>query len=327
MPQVSILLLLSMTATCAAWFVLSVAAFYNTRLRISYALVTAGPLPLAISLSAVLLGAFVSPQLFVVALGALVAAVWMWAKPSSVQRHATPTAGSTSPAEAGSLVKVVAGNVLYTNDRFVEIAASVRVHEPDVVMMCEMTEESFAVMAPLLAPLVPLVTGATPHQVCGSVSEGCVQDVVLFVRPELGAIPTKGVRAGTRVFPSIILPLHGDLELCGVHTTSPNGRNDPKEWRSQLSAVAAVADAKSCPIVFAGDFNASWRHAPLRSSKLRTTFSFWRATWPHRFPVLELDHVLAVNASVLTVKRFVLPGSDHRGLVASVMVPPLPLGE
>ena len=64
-----------MTATCAAWFVLSVAAFYNTRLRISYALVTAGPLPLALSLSAVLLGAFVNTQLLVVAFGAFVAAV------------------------------------------------------------------------------------------------------------------------------------------------------------------------------------------------------------------------------------------------------------
>ena len=101
------------------------------------------------------------------------------------------------------------------------------------------------------------------------------------------------------------------------------------------------ATSPSCPApepgvlrVLAGDFNATLDHAALRAV-LRTGLDGRRPArpaggWPGpgarcgcRWPRLALDHVLVdPRIGVAAVDLVPVPGSDHRALVADLVLPP-----
>lgn len=111
-------------------------------------------------------------------------------------------------------------------------------------------------------------------------------------------------------------------------------------WSDELRALDAQLEARTQetddPIVVGADLNATWDMVGFRSllgdgfsDAAELAGAGITATYPTEEkvlgvalpPVLALDHVLVRGADVASVRVVDLPGSDHRGLLARVMVP------
>jgi len=129
------------------------------------------------------------------------------------------------------------------------------------------------------------------------------------------------------------------VTVIAAHPRPPiNGRAGV--WAAELRALDAQLEARrqdsDDPIVVGADLNATWDMVQFRSlvgdgfgdaaelagagitATYPTDKSVFGVTGP---PVLAIDHVLVHGAAVSRVRRVDLPGSDHRGLLATVLVP------
>ena len=122
------------------------------------------------------------------------------------------------------------------------------------------------------------------------------------------------------------------VELLSVHVPAPTGPGPAGRWRRDMRALPG-AGAPGPVRVLAGDFNATLDQAELRrlldrgyrdaaeqaGAALRPTWPAGRALLP---PLVTIDHVLADRrVRVLSARSVPLPGSDHRGVLADLLVP------
>ena len=133
--------------------------------------------------------------------------------------------------------------------------------------------------------------------------------------------------------PTVRLAVEGGplVEVTAVHTVPP--ATSPASVRSWTADLAALpAPAPDVLRVLAGDFNATFDHAALRAvlglgydDAARATGQGRAWTWrPLRlpFPRLVLDHVLVdPRIAVASVRFAAVPGSDHRAVVAELVLP------
>lgn len=123
----------------------------------------------------------------------------------------------------------------------------------------------------------------------------------------------------------------GEFELTSVHTLPP--ALSPAAVRGWTTDLAALPDPHPTVLrVLAGDFNATLDHAGLRAVLRRGYADAARAagratawTWRPlrlRVPRLTLDHVLVdPRISVASVDLVPVAGSDHRSVVAELVLP------
>jgi hypothetical protein len=148
-------------------------------------------------------------------------------------------------------------------------------------------------------------------------------------------LPAEEADAVPGVFeqPTVRLAVPGAqaVEITAVHTAPPaTSPRSVRDWAGDLAALPAPDGAVLR--VLAGDFNATVDHAALRAVLRRGWVDAallvgrgldW--TWrPLRLPCprLTIDHVLIdPHISVATVQLVRLPGSDHRALVADLVLP------
>ncbi len=120
----------------------------------------------------------------------------------------------------------------------------------------------------------------------------------------------------------------GEVEITAVHPPAPSTARRARAWRDDLHALPGAGGRLR---ILAGDFNATLDHAPLRRL-LRTgyrdaadvTGSGLRPTWPvgGSLPPVTIDHVLASERiGVRAVELHEIDGSDHRALLAEVVLP------
>lgn len=120
----------------------------------------------------------------------------------------------------------------------------------------------------------------------------------------------------------------GPLRLLGVHPPTPITSFDG--WVDDLATFGRLGAAAEQPTLIIGDFNASYWHPALRDLvELGFTDAHtahgrgFSTSWPtdHWFPAfVRLDHALTGNGLTSTaIRDFTVPGSDHRGLVVSVV--------
>ena len=126
-----------------------------------------------------------------------------------------------------------------------------------------------------------------------------------------------------------------DVSLLTVHLDAPWPRpiigwqKDIAKFPGTLDDVAA--DAANGTVIVGGDFNSTFDMLPFRAlltngyaDAARQAGSGRNFTYPanKRFPpVLGIDHVLTRNATAVSTATVELPGTDHRALLATVMVP------
>jgi endonuclease/exonuclease/phosphatase (EEP) superfamily protein YafD len=117
----------------------------------------------------------------------------------------------------------------------------------------------------------------------------------------------------------------GRVRLLALHTITPT--RDSPGWVAEIRALAAVADGPT-PTMMIGDFNAARWHPTFRTlladgwrSAHEVVGRGWSSSWPvahYPAPVfVRVDHALVRGVTSTDVVDFDLPGSDHRGFVAS----------
>ena len=133
----------------------------------------------------------------------------------------------------------------------------------------------------------------------------------------------------TFAMPRLRLPLgDGVVTVTAAHPFPPRNTGVDR-WNADMRVLADAVAATEGPQVVAGDFNATRDHGPLRrlldvgltdAADARGAGAWPGMTWPHGHwfpPALRLDHVLASQpVQVDDVQVLVIPGSDHRAVVA-----------
>jgi endonuclease/exonuclease/phosphatase (EEP) superfamily protein YafD len=124
--------------------------------------------------------------------------------------------------------------------------------------------------------------------------------------------------------------LDGRVRVVAVHPRPPVSRAAHDEWRGLLRALPSTGP-RGVPVVLAGDFNATLDHRELRRLLGRgyvdaadATGGGLAPTWPAGRgppPFMAIDHVLADRRlGVRGFATFAIPGSDHRGVVARLVL-------
>ena len=122
------------------------------------------------------------------------------------------------------------------------------------------------------------------------------------------------------------------LGLIGAHFSRPYERLH----MTQAAALRGIAEPLARPLVIAGDFNAApWVRVVARAAEVTGTsiLGGYRVTWSGSYPTPlgalsepwghQIDQVLlSPEIGVVAVETLALPGSDHRGVLLRLRIPP-----
>jgi endonuclease/exonuclease/phosphatase (EEP) superfamily protein YafD len=198
-----------------------------------------------------------------------------------------------------------------------------REHHVDVLSLQELTPE--AVRHLDAAGARALLPGRVLEPRTGAAGSG------LLARHALQPVRTDANGGHEQPEARLVLPGGQELRVRAVHPVPPTSPKRVKTWRRQLDSLGGAAAAGGARRLLAGDFNATLDHRELRDVLGRgfhdaadATGDGLRATWPvgRVASILTLDHVLipeAIAVSRVTVHD--VPGTDHRALIAELVVP------
>jgi len=215
-------------------------------------------------------------------------------------------------------VRVLHANLMYANrtpERLGELAASV--DDVDVLAFTEYTPAHAAVL--LAGPLADRFAHRVEHPAPGAAG------AALWSRYPLSRRVGPPLHFAT-VAATVDSPAR--LTVIVVHPMSP--MVSMATWRRDLATLATISPAGDPPTMIVGDFNASSWHpafrrllrAGWRDAHLATNRGF-ASTWPTNRrlpPFVGIDHYLLSDTVLATATAEVeVPGSDHRGIVVTVM--------
>jgi endonuclease/exonuclease/phosphatase (EEP) superfamily protein YafD len=149
--------------------------------------------------------------------------------------------------------------------------------------------------------------------------------VSLEVREVPGALAGPLPAAGFRI------PGQAQAIVYGVHPPPPTGSVATDEWEADLASIPPAIEGGPLRII-AGDFNATLDHDALRDvidggyhDAAEEAGVGLQPTWPNGRlfpPQVTIDHVLVdARAEVAGADVFDLPGSDHRAVLAEIVLP------
>jgi endonuclease/exonuclease/phosphatase family metal-dependent hydrolase len=203
----------------------------------------------------------------------------------------------------------------------------VRRYDVDVLSVQELTPDAEAALrAAGIGQLLP-----TSHVIPARPGSVTAASGAVWTRL---TVAERGAEPGTFEQPTVRLAVDGarDVALTAVHTAPP--ATSPAAVRAWADDLAALPDPEHGVLrVLAGDFNATLDHGALRAVLRRGYVDAARGvggalawTWRPlrlRFPRLAVDHVLVdPRITVTSVALVTVAGSDHRGVVADLVLPP-----
>ncbi|MCB0771655.1 MAG: endonuclease/exonuclease/phosphatase family protein [Flavobacteriales bacterium] len=119
------------------------------------------------------------------------------------------------------------------------------------------------------------------------------------------------------------------IRFISIHATSPISYGHFQRRNRQLEGLAQHVAGCAIPTVVVGDLNTvPWDEAYERlcaEAGLHAPSAPVQRTWPSlgHIALIPLDHLLlSTGASARSIDTFTIPGSDHRGLLAEVILPP-----
>lgn len=251
-----------------------------------------------------------------------------------------------NPRAGGVPFTVLHANILLGKADSEAILALVDRHEPDVLTVVELTQDAHErLLGGGLSERLPhsFVSPASGGNGTGIYSRHPIVD-----EERHDGYITELLSTRVRV-PGGVSPL-----VFAVHPVPPWPRH-PEAWVRELAAIRqmlAKIPVDDGPVVVAGDFNATFDHKryrdllqdgyrdaaievgaghlatyhadlelPIFGPLLRATLppprSLLRATLP---PLIAIDHIIVRGAAVTEVGALDLPGSDHRGIRATLML-------
>lgn len=234
----------------------------------------------------------------------------------------SPGLGVEQSAGDGQLT-VLSLNVQYGRADSQAVVDAVTAHGVDVLVLLEADE-------PLLADLAGLGLAETlPHRTEPIASGGAAGSAILSTHPLHleGRIELPQVTAQFDQPVAVVEhPELGPVRVAAVHPVPPI--DAVQSWQAALSGLddwqAAHTDL---PLVLAGDFNSGYPHPQFRAIAADLIDSaalagpLPRPTWPlgARVPAFTaIDHVLVRDLAPVSWEQVTVPGTDHRGIVATV---------
>ena len=236
--------------------------------------------------------------------------------------------GSPPQAAPGSpRLRVMTLNVLHDAGTGAVVRDAVSQADADVVALQEMTRTIWRQLAGTdLLRTHPHVAGLRGDDRTDE------PGTVVLSRSPLGRPERLGTDGDSLVVP--VRLGQRTIELMAVHPRNPL---HPMLWREDHAAMAEAV-RRIRPAVVAGDFNATYDHAPMRvyrrlgyRSAAEIRNSGWAPTWPnngHREllgvsspRLVHIDHVMVARGfTVVSVEHLDVPLTDHMGVVAEVAV-------
>jgi endonuclease/exonuclease/phosphatase family metal-dependent hydrolase len=223
----------------------------------------------------------------------------------------------------------MSANLLYGFGATAEFTEQVKVDDIDVLAVQELTAEGLAALEEAgIDALLPhrVVSPAPGGGGSGLFSRHPLNDAeVRFLAP----IPLAQTAA------TVLVPGAGPVVVESAHPYPPRPGHVTGVWAVNL-ADQRGPDPDRPPRVLLGDFNATLDHAPLRrllragyrdaaavrGRGLLPTWPYKTETLPFWTPPVTLDHVLAdrrIGVREFGTRR--TPGSDHRAVVAELILP------
>ncbi len=225
------------------------------------------------------------------------------------------------PGASGPRLRVLTANLYFGRGDAEVVVSRVRQGSVDVLFLQELTAD--AVTRLKQAGLDDLMPHTQLDLWGGSRGSGIYSRFPLTEGPAVA--PTHMAQPTALVE----LPSGDTVELVCVHPVTPQlGRGGSVAWRTELGTLSAPGEL---PRVLAGDFNATLDHAAFRdllrlgyADAGRQAGKALTPTWgpPGRGPLFTLDHVLVNRAcAVLDYAVYLVPGSDHRAVLAEIQFP------
>jgi len=234
---------------------------------------------------------------------------------------------SATPDPSSVAVRTMTVNMLY-GEADPDAVARVASEDADVLMVQELTPQAARGLA------AAGIAKTFPHQTLDArpVSAG----VGIYSRYPIKDSTSISGYALAMVSAVVQIPrVSRDVSLLTVHLDAPWPRpimgwqKDIKKFPGTLDDVAA--EAADGAVIVGGDFNSTYDMLPFRAlltngyaDAARQAGSGRSFTFPANKPyppVLGIDHVLTRNATAVSTATVELPGTDHRALLATVMVP------
>ena len=219
-----------------------------------------------------------------------------------------------------------------TGEPFTVLTLNLRAGEADPAVLADLADRADVVVLVEVTPAAQRALAAEgwddrfPYAVGDPRREG--SNTAVFSRFRLSRGSLLGRSNFSQWSVAVEVPDLGLVRLLAVHPCNPycgGGR-----WYTEHEVVrAAVAGHGDGPLVVAGDFNAVAEQKPMQQLHrlgLRSATDLVGAGWLPTFPVggrlppvLPIDHVLVnERLTVTTLAAVTVPGTDHRGLLATI---------
>jgi endonuclease/exonuclease/phosphatase (EEP) superfamily protein YafD len=218
--------------------------------------------------------------------------------------------------DARSEVRVGVFNVLHDNDRHGAVADAILSSDCDVLCVLEVSSR-------WEAELEARFSATHPHRV-SEPQEVCCWGMALYSRFPIKDHHIYYLTRDPVIRASVQAP-QGEVDVWAVHTRPPIFPNDTEERNALMMMVAQEIAQRGRPAILAGDLNIVPWAADLRKMAdvggLMDTRRGYLPTFPADIgiPLIPIDHVLySRHFRSAAARTVMLPGSDHRGLVASM---------
>lgn len=207
------------------------------------------------------------------------------------------------------------------------LAHTIETEHPDLVVLPEAGEHYRRLLAAKVSDLRynSWTTGRSSHE--------DVTGIVVLTAPRLGTVTEVTLHPGAKFrWMEITGGALGVVRVVGVHAAAPVP-GWTKEWISDIEMLRRWCRSDGRPTILVGDFNATLDHSLLRSNIDGCTDAAAGrgqglvATWPSYFPRwfgVQIDHVFTSDGLLAgSLQVLDLPGSDHRALLARIILPPV----
>ena len=220
-------------------------------------------------------------------------------------------------------VTVVMSNLLYENDRIDEAAAMLLSVDADLLAIVEYN--------PTAAAALTAAGVGDRYAYRSELPRSDRTGIVLFSR--LPIVESVVAPIGTQLGIDATIDVGGNAtRVLVVHPAPGTKQGDVSLWSDDLTTIGRAAAASDLPTIVVGDFNASRWHPAFRhllgtglTDLHEQLGKGWSRSWPANQvlpPFVRIDHLLMRNGTVgVDVRDLEVPGSDHRGFVATVALP------
>ncbi|WP_145943387.1 endonuclease/exonuclease/phosphatase family protein [Corynebacterium glyciniphilum] len=232
----------------------------------------------------------------------------------------TPEEGTSG--ESGETLRVMALNTYFNGADDASIIAESRRIDPDVLVLSETSSAEVDAVERGTG-----LTSTSPVDDSGRASGTAV--LVRSDTPVSDVVEDRGLTGHQT--PSARVSVPAPVDVYGVHTLPPAFSDLISRWEDNLGTLKDSFEGSDVPLVLAGDFNATVAHPEFRDFLDHTGLTRCEGgsgiqrltgtpTWPDRFPLVRIDHVLVRGGACTDGGTVQVEGTDHRGVWADISV-------